>query len=40
MIYSRFERFWHWAQVTLIFLLLFTALPFTACTTNPFNDSR
>lgn len=24
MIYSRFERFWHWAQMALIFLLLFT----------------
>ena len=24
MIYSRFERFWHWAQMTLVFLLLFT----------------
>lgn len=24
MIYSRFERFWHWAQMTLIFVLLFT----------------
>lgn len=24
MIYSRFERFWHWAQMTLIFALLFT----------------
>jgi thiosulfate reductase cytochrome b subunit len=24
MIYSRFERFWHWSQMTLIFLLLFS----------------
>lgn len=24
MIYSRFERFWHWTQAALIFLLLFT----------------
>jgi Ni,Fe-hydrogenase I cytochrome b subunit len=24
MIYSRFERFWHWAQMALIFVLLFT----------------
>lgn len=24
MIYSRFERFWHWAQMTLIFLLMFS----------------
>lgn len=24
MIYSRFERFWHWAQMALIFLLLFS----------------
>ncbi|MCW9089222.1 MAG: cytochrome b/b6 domain-containing protein [Gammaproteobacteria bacterium] len=24
MIYGRFERFWHWAQMTLIFLLLFS----------------
>lgn len=23
-IYSRFERFWHWAQMALIFVLLFT----------------
>jgi thiosulfate reductase cytochrome b subunit len=24
MIYSRFERFWHWAQMVLIMLLMFT----------------
>ncbi len=24
MVFSRFERFWHWTQVTLIFTLLFT----------------
>lgn len=24
MVYSRFERFWHWAQMALIFTLLFT----------------
>ena len=24
MIFSRFERFWHWSQMALIFLLLFT----------------
>ncbi|GAA3903967.1 cytochrome b/b6 domain-containing protein [Halomonas cibimaris] len=24
MIYKRFERFWHWSQAALIFLLLFT----------------
>jgi thiosulfate reductase cytochrome b subunit len=26
MIYSRFERFWHWTQMVLIFILLFTGL--------------
>jgi thiosulfate reductase cytochrome b subunit len=24
MVYTRFERFWHWAQMALIFVLLFT----------------
>lgn len=24
MIFSRFERFWHWSQMTLIFILLFS----------------
>ncbi|SDH57507.1 cytochrome b/b6 domain-containing protein [Roseospirillum parvum] len=26
MIYSRYERFWHWSQAALIFALLFTGL--------------
>lgn len=26
MVYSRFERFWHWTQMALIFALLFTGL--------------